>query len=496
MSRIICSRLKWISVLFAGVFVLGAPSVNAQSAGFRVGEKITYSISFDKFNDIAYAETNVVSRGRLGDKDAVELRGKFKTRDFWSAAFFLIDEARVVFASPETGLPLNITRTLNRGIPKETVENFLTSPTTNFDLLSLIFRIRASGGAGAATLSENGMAYTVTYAPTGAERIKTDAGEFDTQIISVQSDYFAGLDVRDLRINLSNDDARIPALIRFRTARKGEYRIAAASVQVVVPEPEATPLPVVVRTPLPSPTPRVAPTPVAYIENRPLAPELAFELGETLEYLVTAGGQTLGTFRLQAKERKKFRERDSLLLSATAIDAKPGNPLFATGDRVAAYVDPEDLTPIQVEINLRGQLSSLNNSISFDRESSKALYDGTKSVDIPVGTQSLLSLLYAIRSYNLKPSRDLNNPVNDTRVAVFWETGPIVFTLRPSAAELITHGGEKVSAQMISVSTGNVSPQLDQLHIKVWLGTDDRRLPLRISAAAFQADLISSGPRK
>ena len=480
-------------VLFPALCILAAAAAAAgQNAGFRIGEKITYSVSFDRFNDIAYAETNVVSRGRFGDRDAIELRGKFKTRDFWSAAFFLIDESRVVFVTPETGVPLYVSRSQNSGIPKNSEENFLSVPAANFDLLSLIYKIRAAGGAGAATISENGAVSTVTFGPIGAEHIKTDAGEFDTQLVSVQSDYFGALGIKDLRINLSTDDARVPALIRFKTDKKGEYRMAAASVQVILPEPQQTPAPVVVRTPLPAPTPRQTPTPAPYVDNRPLRGDLAFDLGETLEYRVSSGERVLGEFTLRAQERKEFKGRDSLLLTATATTANPGNPLFTHGDRVAAYVDPESLTPFQLEISFRGDLGKLNDSVSFDRETSKAMFGSGKNVDVPVGTQSLLSLLYALRSYNLKPSRDINNPVNDTRVAVFWNDAPVVFTMRPSRAELISIGGEKVAAQMISISTGNTDPLLDSLQIKIWLGNDERRLPLRITAGGYQADLISA----
>jgi hypothetical protein len=458
------------------------------SSTFRIGEKITYSVSFEKFADVAYGETYVVSRGRLGDKDAVEIRGKFKTRDFLSAAFYLIDESRVVFISPESGLPLYVSRSQNGGIPKETSENYLETPTTSFDLLSLIYKIRASGGAGAATLSENGSIYTVTYAPSTAEKVKTDAGEFETSVINVQSEYFTGLELKDFRINLSNDDAKVPVLIRFK-AKKGEFKMAASSVNVIVPEPEAQPTPTPVQTSRPVATPKPVATPAPYVDNQPLLPELAFELGETLEYKLSSGGQQVGTFKLQAKERKQRNGVDCLLLTATAADVRAGNSLFALGDKILAYVDPDNLAPIQVDINLHGQLGSLNNSVTFNRELSTVMYGG-KNVDVPVGTQSLLSLLYAIRSYNLKPSRDASNPVNDTRVAVFWDKQPLVFTLRPSASEVISVGDAKISAQQISISTGNQNPQLDQLQIKIWLGNDERRLPLRISAGGYQADLI------
>ena len=108
--------------------------------------------------------------------------------------------------------------------------------------------------------------------------------------------------------------------------------------------------------------------------------------------------------------------------------------------------------------------------------------------EIPVGTHSILSLAYAIRSFNLKPSKDLNNPVNDTRVAVFVGDQAFVFTLRPANAEFISLKGEKISAQLISITTGN--PQIDELKLQLWLSNDAKRLPLRLSIGAYQADLI------
>jgi hypothetical protein len=93
-----------------------------------------------------------------------------------------------------------------------------------------------------------------------------------------------------------------------------------------------------------------------------------------------------------------------------------------------------------------------------------------------------------MRSFNLRPSKDPKNPVNDTRVAVFWESKAYVFTLRPSDPEDIAINGEKVSAQLITINTG--SAQLDALALKVWLSTEGR-VPLRFSFGTFQADLIS-----
>ena len=122
--------------MVAGLALAGTalPQETAESATlpFRVGEKLTYNVSFERFSNVAYGEIFVASRGRLADKDAIELHARFRTLDFVSAAFFLVDESRTTFASAETGLPLFTSRTLNPGgIPRETNNNYLTAPTPN-----------------------------------------------------------------------------------------------------------------------------------------------------------------------------------------------------------------------------------------------------------------------------------------------------------------------------------------------------------------------------
>jgi hypothetical protein len=351
--------------------------------------------------------------------------------------------------------------------------------------------MRYSGGTGALNFVENEKPYTVTFQAGPTERVKTDAGEFETVVVSVQSDFLTDAGLKDLRINLTADEAKLPAVLRFKTA-KGEFRAALSSVQIIEPDPDPQPTqtPVPVRTPRPDPTPKPVPTPTPYIANQPLGPELAFPLGEILRYRVTSAGRPVGGFTLEAKERTQFSGSDSLLLSAVITEARPGPQVFAPGDFVRAYVDPETLVPRQVETKFTGSLAGFNRTVRFDPKGTINVSDNPNPINAPVGTQSILSLVYAVRSFNLKPSPDRSNPVNDTRVAVFWETQPYVFTLRPSGAEMITLGGEKVSAQMISVSTGN--PQVDQLAIKIWLSNDIRRLPLRISLGEFQAELIST----
>ena len=159
------------------------------------------------------------------------------------------------------------------------------------------------------------------------------------------------------------------------------------------------------------------------------------------------------------------------------------------GDAASVQVDPETLTPMRLESKFQSPFVGLNQTLVFDRRTGGVTFKAKESIDAPIGTQTFLSLIYAMRSFNLKPSKDLSNPVNDTRVAVFWESKSYVFTLRPAKPEDITLNGEVVSAQVITINTG--SKALDELSIKVWLRTDDR-VPVRFSVGGYQAELIST----
>jgi hypothetical protein len=487
---------KPLCLILAGFFFLGGSLILFKTSAqtekpFDVGERLTYNVSFEKFENAAYAEMYVVSRGKLDGKESVELSAKIKTVDLVSAAFYLFDEARSTFVSESTGLPMYIRSVSNTsGLPKEKISNFLGSPSLHYDLLSVIYKARNSGGAGSFSVLENEQIYNFDFAPLGGEIVKTDAGEFDTIISGVQSTYFNELGITNLKINFTGDERRIPVLIRF-TTEKGGFTAKIASIQnlepVVTPTAAVTVTPVVV-PPTRTPTPVVTPTP--YIDNQPLSPELPFDLGETLEFQVTSGPQDFGKVVLQAKERREFNDEDSLLLTAGVSEIGAGNPLFNLQDRIETQVDPFTLTPRQVEIDLKGSFSLFNQIADFDQELGLVEFDGGNQVNVPVGTHSLLSLAFAIRNFNLKPSLDSDNPVNDTRVAIFLGSKPYVLTLRPTNATIKNSEGKDVPALLVSIQTGN--PSIDRLNLRLWLSNDRQRLPLRFIVGTYQADLISN----
>jgi hypothetical protein len=336
---------------------------------FRIGERLTYNVSFEKFNNAAYAEIYAVSRGKLGEKDAVELRSKIKTNELVSAAFYLLDESRTTYAASDSGLPLYVRKTCRSGIePKETVSNFLVNPTAYNDLLTLIYQARNAGGNGSFSLQENDKIYNAIFTNSGvAAKVKTGAGEFETSVSNVQSDYLVEKGITNLRINFSSDEAHVPVLIQFKTT-KGDFRAELASVQTVESETTTEPTPIVAQTPRPVLTPKPTVTPTPYLDNQPLASDLPFALGETLEYQISTNGQMLGIITLQVAERKQIAGEDSLLLTATVTETEPRQQIFKLNDAIRARVNPISLAPQQIELKLNGLLAPFNQQILFDQK--------------------------------------------------------------------------------------------------------------------------------
>lgn len=453
---------------------------------FRIGEKLSYNLSFGRFLNAGYAEIAVTSRGKLRSVDVIEVRSRIKTFDVVSAVFCNIDETRTAYVQPGTGIPVYIRKVSDTGaVPVETIADFFKVPTTSLDLLTLVYKLRESGGTGSFTVTENEQLYTVTLTAAGTERVKTEIGDIEANVSAVQGEALAALGIKDMRIGFTADEHRVPVFLRFKTP-KGPFRAVIASIML----PEVPTKPTLTATPTPAPTPAVkpSPTPDTYVDNAPLLPELGFKIGELLEYRVAIDRSPAGTMTLNAKERKRVNNVDTLVLRASVTGSATGANALRLGDSIEAFVDPDTLAPRYAVAKFASAFHSLNQTLTFDPNGGEIATGGKETVDAPVGTHTILSLIYAMRSFNLRPSKDPGNPVNDTRVAVFWGDKPLVFTLRPSTIEVIEVGGEKVSAQLISITTGDGS--LDKLDLKVWLGAEDR-VPLRFSAGPYTAELAS-----
>jgi hypothetical protein len=174
-------------------------------------------------------------------------------------------------------------------------------------------------------------------------------------------------------------------------------------------------------------------------------------------------------------------------LSAVVTSVEPNSRVLTLGDHVQALVDPETLAPRSVDSHFNSALAALSQAAVFDQRSGQITVAGGQPVEAPLGTHTPLSLIYAMRSFNLVASVNPSAPVNDTRVAVFWGNKTQIFSLRPGKPETIILNGQKVLTQPVMITTGD--PQLDALSLKVWLSSETR-VPLRFTAGTLQADLI------
>ena len=96
----------------------------------------------------------------------------------------------------------------------------------------------------------------------------------------------------------------------------------------------------------------------------------------------------------------------------------------------------------------------------------------------------MVSALYAIRTFDFSGLRQ-------NAISIMAVDRPRTLFVKAERRETIDLNGQKVPAIMLKVTTDDQDP--DKLQIRMWIGDDARRLPLRITAsmgrAAVRADL-------
>lgn len=470
----------------------------------RVGERLTYAVYLEGFGNIGFADLQVVSRRRIDGRDAFEIRFKVKTFDVVNAAFFPVDEVRTAYIDAASGLPFEGKRVFDpNGFPRETPEEIQAAPSA-LDLISLIYKVRRAGGEGKFRLRSGWFSYWVQSSQIKSIRIQTEAGVFQACEARLSSRYMLSLGISGLKVYLSEDDTRVPVLATFKTsigmmtARLTGYipggPSEASTDAAVSPVPAATPTPAPTPMPVrPRATPTPAPVKPAYVNNKALGGDLPFSLGERLVYRIKNGDSQIGKVVVEARERGLVEGNDSLVLLATVGESVTGAGIFAKDDYMKSNVNPDSILPFSGESRFRGALDVLNFTAKFDQANGLATSAGSAPAAMPSNTHSLLSLLFAIRSFNLRPSKSAGNPVNDTRVSVWWNGQASIFTVRPLELQTLNLNGQKIAAQQISIITG--VPQFDALNIRLWISNDVTRMPVKISAGAYSAELLTDESR-
>ena len=503
------------------------------SGVYRTGERLSYNVSFSRFTDAAHVVLFVAGRQNIGGRETVELRAHVETTGVVSAALYSLNNDYTSFVEPATGLPVrtrqvvregNVSaadseREFNQPVGASAVPNRETSgglPGT-YDFVSALYRLRSlpliQNTAHAFTVQGPTAAYESELRVEGRELLKTNIGSFNSIVTRVRVRHDDDADDYRVRVYFSEDERHIPLLITARH-KSGEIRAEIVSADFVTetpdaagttPEPAPTPL-----TPQPTPaeraralppggTPPAASNPAARPTTSPTPyapppggntvisgeddsteasaegalPGLPFRVGEQLNFRFFIGNSTqpVGTAALHVRSRARFFNRDGLLLTAAMATTGPGQTLFPVSDQISSFVDPTSLLPFRTEARIQEGKHRLNAQIAVDQARGSAVFaDGTR-LDIPVGTHDLISVFYALRSFDLTPPKR-------NAVSLLLNKRPRTLFVTSLSRETIEVGGQRVPATQLALATD----EGDRLQLRLWVSNDRRRLPLRITA--------------
>ena len=460
------------------------------AAPYRAGERLTYSVSFSNFPTAAHVELLTTGRGQFHGREGFELRARVETIGVVSAALYALSNQYVTHVDPTTGLPYRAQQVIREGGRAEDVtRDFNTAAGTSaiparearpgqagsFDFLSALFRLRAlplAPGAAYRIAVQNGDSlYDAEVRVTGRELLKTNVGSSNAIVTQVRVRSDKRADDYRVRIYFTDDERHVPVLLTARHAA-GEIRAELASAEILneAPPPAAAPTPTA--PPVANATPIVGPPPAG-----PLRPEaeLPFKPGEQLNFNFYLGTtpQPVGTATFQVRARANYFNRDGLLLTSVIQTTGPGQTLFPVNDQINSYVDAASVLPFRTELNLLEGQRRARWVVSSDQNGGSALFDDGTRVEVPVGTHDLLSVFYALRSFDLTPGKR-------SSVSLLINKRPRLLNILALNRTTVALGGQPIPAVELSLATSD--PDGAGMELRLWVSTDRRRLPLRLTA--------------
>lgn len=461
------------------------------SGPYRVGEHLTYNVSFSSFISVAHVEVLVAARGTFFGREGIQLKGHVETTGMVNAAVLAINSDYITYVDPTTGLPFHGQQFIREASRTSDTSADFNQPAGAaalaprrvgefpgiYDLLSAVYRIRAlplkEKSTYYLTMRVENNDYQVEVKVTGQEVVKTNVGSFNTIVCRIwvknNSDSYG------MKAYFSGDQRHVPVLVSARHA-SGEIQAELAGSEFI-----ATPaLP-----PSPSPTPETATPatprlPVA-IPPQPAAPDdgaladLPFKVGEQLNYQVFLPTikQPVATASFQVRARSKYFDHDGLLFNVTAQTTNALQHLFFASDTISSYADLKTLLPFQTEYNLSEGRRRFVSKLTINQDYGTATTDKGVRIEIPVGTHDYLSFFYALRTINLNPPRR-------SAVSILVDNKPKTLFISALKREPIQLGSETIPAIQISLTTDDA--QSDKFQLRAWISDDRRRLPLRLTA--------------
>ncbi len=191
--------------------------------------------------------------------------------------------------------------------------------------------------------------------------------------------------------------------------------------------------------------------------------------GEVLTYSIKIKGLPAGTQVTQVVEKTMLADQPVYRFRSERKTGSLLGKLYHFYDQTESYVTTDQLYPLRYVRNLEDQKYRARVEIDFDHGGGAAQYTknlSSKALDIPIGTQDDLSMVYFLRSKELQVGRTYGFPVivKDKCERV---------TLEIQRREVVkTKALGRVEALVLRTSHGYL----------MWLTNDERRIPVRIEA--------------
>lgn len=480
----------------------GPPPFN--TAVYRLGERLTYNVSYSQFVSVAHIDMVVAGRGNFFERDGIQLKAHVETTGVVNVALLSLNNDYTTYVFAENGLPYRsqqVVREAGRtteasldynqpaGTDAIPAKLRIGESTGIYDLLSAVYRMRAMpltmGAQYLITVRNVNEEYQAEIKVAGKEYVKTSVGSFDAIVTRIK---VKGAPIYDLRVYFSDDEWHVPVLLTAKHGEEAEVQaeLAASKLEAPAVTPPTNRASIKPENQVTINTPTGISTSNSVLASGSVL-DLPFKIGEQLNYQVYLGkgNQPVGTLNFTFKNRGRYFNRDGLQFTASA-QTTGAAAIMPIKDQITSYVDPATLLPFRTEINFSEGKYKNSRSYNLDQDRGAATTEtGRERIDIPIGTHDLLSALYSLRTF--APIIGKQNAISLMAV-----NKPRALMVTAKSRETIELNGQKIAAIILELKTDD--PQPDKLQIRIWVGDDARHLPLRITAVtelgAIRADLI------
>ena len=221
-------------------------------------------------------------------------------------------------------------------------------------------------------------------------------------------------------------------------------------------------------------------------------PARPFQVGEQLTYEISWLNITAGTAVMAVSDAAVDGGRPLAKFITTAQSRPAITTFFPVDNRVESIVDLATLLPEQLTFKRREGKKKEDLEYTFHQnEGTVTVIKGgtTETVEMPPGTQDVISCLYYARSgLSLQPGTSLT-------MNVYHDKKNRKVDVRVEEIETVSGPWGKVETARVLVVMPFQGLFLNQGNIRVWFTNDDRRIPVRMKAkvviGSIVADLVS-----